>query len=97
MESGGDGWVCRRGDMELSKYLGQLIEDWIADERTLSPGSAALFGDRWYCPADGSRMVDSAGCVRCPTCERCLPSRVMYMLIEFQTHLPVTLEDETRS
>ena len=96
MESGGDGWVCRRGAMELSKYLGQLLEAWVAHESPLGPGATALWGDSaWYCPADGSHMVDVAGSVGCPTCERLLPSRVMYMLIEHQVHLPVAREDQT--
>jgi len=92
MEPGDEAWLCRRGDMELSKYLDQLIAAWIADDGTLGPGAIAFWGDSWYCPADGSRMGDSAGLVGCPTCGRHLPSRVMYMLVEHQAHLPVSLE-----
>ncbi|HEU5426486.1 MAG TPA: hypothetical protein VFU74_06425 [Actinocrinis sp.] len=102
MEPGDEAWLCRRGDMELSKYLDQLIRHdpnpeqalaaWIADESTLGPGATAFWGDSWYCPADGSRMGDSAGLVGCPTCGRQLPSRMMCMLVEHQPHLPVPLE-----
>ena len=43
-------------------------------------------GGSWFCPADGRPMVEAAGRLACPHCDRDLPSLVIYQLIEFHDH-----------
>lgn len=43
-------------------------------------------GGSWCCPADGLPMVEAAGRLACSHCDRELPGRVIYQLIEFHEH-----------
>jgi hypothetical protein len=43
-------------------------------------------GGSWCCPADGGPMVEAAGRLACPQCDRDLPGRVIYQFIEFHVH-----------
>jgi uncharacterized Zn finger protein (UPF0148 family) len=81
--------ACLRGDMALSGVMTSELQA-IAESSPSRPEPANfVWGGSWYCPADGERMVEESGLVRCPACERYLPGRVLYALIELHPHKKV--------
>lgn len=81
---------CRRGRMGLSKVAQADLEEIVEAPPTPAEPTSFGWGGRWHCPADGVHMVEEDGVVRCPTCDRCLPRRVMHMLMEFHHHRSVS-------
>lgn len=47
------------------------------------------WGGTWFCPGDGTRMVEEAGVVSCPACERPM-NQFLYALIEFHGPHPAS-------
>jgi hypothetical protein len=81
--------TCRKGGMELSQVIQRELEDIVLSPPRPGEPKAIRWGGRWHCPADGERMVEHDGIIRCPTCKRCLPGRVIYGLVEFHVHAKV--------
>lgn len=81
--------MCRRGRMGLSKVVQRELEEVVLSPPGRPEPQAFRWGRRWHCPADGERMAESAGAVRCPVCERCLPGRTLFGLIELHPHRKV--------
>jgi hypothetical protein len=81
-----DALVCRPGDMELSHVAGRYLLAWTGGEERRSEPFSFRLGGRWHCPTDGTRMRESAGRLTCPECDRSLPGRLIYHLVEFHQH-----------
>ncbi len=72
--------------MGLSQVMRTELEA-IAQADPMTPDATEVrWGGRWHCPVDGTRMVEAKGRVRCPVCQRFLPGRVLYELIELHPH-----------
>lgn len=95
LEATADGLSCRQGGMELSRYLERELARWLAADAAEGPGVPAGWGGQWHCPGDGTRMRESDGCFACPECERRLPRRLGYMLIELHSHGPAVAPRHT--
>lgn len=79
---------CARDQMELSAVaeaalISIAMSEPVSPER---PPGAFRVGGVWHCPADGQRMVETSGGIRCPTCTRSLPPGVVYQLVEVHFH-----------
>lgn len=48
--------------------------------------SRMRWGGNWHCPADGSPTIEVDSVITCRTCDRSLPDRLVYQLIEFHHH-----------
>jgi hypothetical protein len=87
LEAVADEVTCRQGKMGLSQVVWSELQA-IAQSAPSTPDAAEIrWGGRWHCPVDGTRMVEADGRVGCPVCQRHLPGRVLYALIEFHPHV----------
>jgi hypothetical protein len=78
--------VCPLGKMQLSQVAHQALRDYVDKPQVpASPASGMRWGGVWHCPADGTRMQESEGRVRCPACSRQLPGWILYQLIELHS------------
>jgi len=85
--------VCGYGVMELSQVAHRALRAVADSDPVAATESSVRWGGEWYCPADGSRMHESRGQVRCPACGRHLTGSILYQLIEFHTHRIVSAGD----
>jgi uncharacterized Zn finger protein (UPF0148 family) len=81
--------TCRRGDMGLSQVMRSELEEIVRSPPSRPEAASIHWGGKWHCPLDGERMVEDGGRVQCPACERYLPGRVLYQLIELHPHKKV--------
>jgi uncharacterized Zn finger protein (UPF0148 family) len=79
--------VCRVTGEELSAQAATELRAVTAGRplRALVVGRVR-WGRNWHCPADGARMIEVAGVVACPICDRSLPGGLVYQLLEFHNH-----------
>jgi hypothetical protein len=79
--------TCIAGDMGLSKWLFSALTDLCGDPPQVDRSTRVRWGGGWHCPLDGSLMSSSdTELPTCPECQRVLPSRVVYQLIELHPH-----------
>lgn len=88
MVEGDDDVRCPKGDMSLSPKMREyLTEAFITDVVSWDVKPASFqWGGSWFCPRDGSRMIENDGVVRCPACERVFPGPLMHQLTELHVH-----------
>jgi hypothetical protein len=82
---------CLPGDMPLSQSVRQaLTEVCINDHPAVDDLPRTIrWGGMWFCPEDGSEMIENEGMVRCEVCEKRIPGRILYQLIELHPHRAV--------
>lgn len=78
--------VCTATGMDFSQVVRRELAELVASKPTTSETSQVRWGGSWYCPADATPMNEVEGRVICPSCDRSLPPRLLYQLIEFHVH-----------
>lgn len=79
---------CRPGDMGTSALVERQLRAWAeGQDETVRPFPFRV-GGRWHCLTDGTRMREADGVITCPACDRSLPNRLVYLLVEFHQHRP---------
>jgi uncharacterized Zn finger protein (UPF0148 family) len=82
--------LCEAGGMYLSLRLRSILTGMVDNGPVdVPPASFGWGGSPYFCPADGTRMAESEGRMRCPACGRCMPSTIPYQLTEFHPHAAV--------
>jgi hypothetical protein len=83
--------TCAAGDMGLSQALEQsLLARFGAGTAASAPVPFPFpIGGTWFCPADGSLMVEAAGALVCPLCARSLTRSQVHQLVELHPHRSV--------
>jgi hypothetical protein len=80
-------YYCEAGDMGVSQNLERRLIDVFISKTTPSSTTRLRYGvgGRWFCPADGSSMIESDGFVNCTTCQLSL-NGFFFELIELHPH-----------
>jgi len=78
---------CPTGNMWFSRAAWQLTMDCFGERREcIATPFKRRIGGRWFCPADGQPMIENGGLISCRTCDRVMPDRLRYQLIELHAH-----------
>ena len=78
--------TCVGGDMPLSRKVESALRAFVEAGPGLPELSTHRWGGTWRCPADGARMIETDGLLRCSKCKRYLQATVIYQLIELHPH-----------
>lgn len=77
---------CTATKMDFSQVVGEELMELVANPPTPPTAAHVKWGGSWHCPADGTPMREIDGAVTCDACERSLPPRLLYGLVEFHIH-----------
>lgn len=79
--------VCVKGNMVLSEWLYHSLNSvFITGSSTMEQKRLGfIVGGNWYCPADGSLMIEEDGFVICPVCKKVL-NGFFFDLVERHPH-----------
>ena len=50
------------------------------------PEHALRWGVNWFCPADAEPLREVEGTLKCDSCGRVVPGKLVYQLVEFNPH-----------
>ena len=88
MEERGGEMYCVPGGMGLAPVVRMQLEAIVAgtSRTTRRPDQSFRWGGSWFCPADGTPMVEVDGVLECGQCDRALGMNVLPRLIETHPH-----------
>lgn len=79
--------TCVRGNMVLTVRMRTDLDDCFVSRTRMPPERAFDFhlGGNWFCPGCGVKMVETAGAIICPKCQRNM-SVFLKHLIDLHPH-----------